>query len=533
MIYFSVLLFALLLPQSVSAAQIAERFNDTRYHDANTTTAVWNYVLHFIHPQIYVDRSSGSGADNANDLVNIGDGRHGPFNITTFSKFSENGSTSGNIITINTDIYTSLQFTTFDLPTGWTLKGKGSLPLIMRIMGDVVIAGIIDCRGDIGTAGGGSISVVPRGGTGRCGGGSGGNGSIGATSAVGTSSTAGGAGGGAGVDHAADPRGGGGGGGNSSSGGSNGAGTPAGGVAGVSALDSYLDTFTYGAGSGGGGGGGGGYNTGGFIAGGGGGAGGGIIRLFVGGNVTLTGSILATGGNGGVTAGNGGGGGGAGGIVSLFTPNSITGGGTIDAQGGVGGSGGGNGDGAPGNTWIAFGVTGTFSNTPNFDGPDAGEVIYRSGFSHVAQSLPIDTANSSPTYTAFVKEDVIPGTSTINFKVAGSNDGFNSDNTGWISATAISILKGKRWYRYRLTFNYLPTVPQTAPIPTPLKINVVAAKYEGHQTTNFDFTPACGKLSGPGEFFLLLLMCNLGGLITTGRLRRGFQSHRPKKISLS
>jgi hypothetical protein len=526
------LLFAFLFSPAVNALQIAERFTDRTHFDANNSTALWNHTLHYVTPLIWLDRTTGGAeAYNAADQVNIGDGRHGIFNTTTFASFSVGGSTPSNVITINTDVFSDLQFTTFDLPSGWILRGSGTRPLIIRIMGNATIAGSIDCSGSAGGAGGGSVSVVPSGGVGRCGGAAGGNGSVttGVSGGNGTSSTvianSRGVGGGNNV-------GGGGGSGNSSSTGSNGAG--GGGAAGSNGLDSYLDTFTYGTTSGGGGGGGGGFNTGSSVPGGGGGAGGGIVRFFVGGDVTLTGSILATGGNGGSGVGNTTGGGGAGGIVTLFTPGSIFGGGTIDAQGGNGGNNDVvNGVGGPGNTWIAFGGgTGAFANNPNFDGPDPGEVLYRSNTSYILQSLPQDTRNTSPTYTAFVKEDFIPNTSTITFQIAGSNDGFVNDDTGWVNSTSVSTLQGKRWYRYKITFNYIPAAAQTAPIPVPLKITAVAAQYAGHQQTDFNFTPACGNFGGAGEFIFILLSCYFGGLLTTGRLRKGILSRRPKKISL-
>src|SRR5688572_21668562 len=83
------------------ANQSAERFLDNSHIDYASSTAVWNHVLNYIHPPVWVDRTTG-GADafNAADQVDLGDGRHGAFTTATASAL---GSVSGSVITINTN----------------------------------------------------------------------------------------------------------------------------------------------------------------------------------------------------------------------------------------------------------------------------------------------------------------------------------------------------------------------------------------------------------------------------------------------
>ena len=224
--------------------------------------------------------------------------------------------------------------------SGATLIFEGEDTVVINAS-EVNIQGTIDVSGEDGSHSGGGY--LPHGGdAGPGGGGGGGGGDCGNGPGVGgfpggASPGGGSTGGGTGAvaigvgaapayGGGYGPGGGGGGGGSSTTGGSG----ESGGSGGGSYSDASLSLFT-----GGGGGAGGGAN------GGGGGGGGGAISIHAG-TINLTGSIDATGGEGGVklsgSCTSGAGGGGAGGMVWLAAESLvIDGSGTISATGGDGG----------------------------------------------------------------------------------------------------------------------------------------------------------------------------------------------------
>jgi hypothetical protein len=221
-------------------------------------------------------------------------------------------------------------FTTVSIPAGVTVKfarNATNTPVTMLASGNVSIAGIIDVGGAAGGAGSGSASLGNNGGAGGPGGFDGGQG------ANGIVSNQGGAGRGPG----------GGGGGNIGAGGGAGFFAPGGNAAGQGIPGT--GGTPYGTPSllpfiGGSGGGGGGATLGGAWngTGGGGGGGGGALLIASSGTITLTGSILAKGGNGGPQPAPNVGGGGSGGSVRLVA-TTIAGTGAISVTGGAGASG--------------------------------------------------------------------------------------------------------------------------------------------------------------------------------------------------
>lgn len=311
-------LFGLLFICNLASANtrtVTVDINSAAYRDTANTTAVWNFTQGRVHPPIVIDQTTGAGVNESN-ILDPGNGSNGSFEAATYAAFSEGGSTAGNVITINTDTYPVLQFTNFNLASGWTLRGKGSSPLTIKVLGSFTNAGTITCSGDNGENMNANVNVQPQGGTARCGGGAGAAGgyNFAPYNVVGTPAPTGGSGctvpgcgalsGGAGGQTQLTNSGGGGGGGGyfSAVSGSNGAVGTGNGAGGGSVLDptfTRVGTAVGGPGGGSGGGGGGYATTGGAASGAGGGAGGGVIIITVVGDITNSGSILANGGNGG------------------------------------------------------------------------------------------------------------------------------------------------------------------------------------------------------------------------------------------
>ncbi|MCC6276820.1 MAG: hypothetical protein IT289_02765 [Oligoflexia bacterium] len=502
---------------NVQGLEVTETFDSTYYWDTGASTGVWNAGLGYVHPQPVVDYTTGNATDNEDALFDVGDGRHGDFSVSSASQVA---TVSGTTITVNTNVYYPLQFRTFNLPAGYTLTGSGSNPLWIKVQGAVVVGGTISCDGGDGQASSADLSTPASGGTGKCGGSNGGQGSTGGNSAVGSSdAVTGAAGGGAGGDHAATPRGGGGGGGNNtSSAGTAGTGAGAGGAGGANGANDFRFT-NFGAMAGGSGGGGGGALTG-TVRGGGGGAGGGVIRISAGGDVTITGTVAARGGNGGSGAGAAGGGGGAGGGIWIETPGSILGGGSLPATPGTGGAGlGSGGNGGQGRTWLAAGGTISVVENPSVNGA-AGETHY-SNVAYIIQSKPYDTRSSSPTFLSLSADTTTPGTSTVTIQVAGSNDGFILDDTGFISSGSISALNGKRFIRIRMTIDHNPAGGFVAtPIPAPVKVNSISLSFDGYRQGMFELGTACGRFGSAQDAVLFAVLLMTIRLMITSAIRR-------------
>ncbi|MCB0356933.1 MAG: hypothetical protein KDD40_07995, partial [Bdellovibrionales bacterium] len=314
------------------AAQITKTFSDISERD--NSELIWNVLTSKLLPPIYI-RNYDDGLGFKNLDIDPGDGIHGDFTIVTYSSFSQNSDISGNIIRINTDLYTQLEFQNFILEEGWTLRPIGTQPLNIKVLGDMVINGVIDCSGSDGQDLNGNLNIAPLGGEAVCGGGSGGDGgsltsspqsgNAGGNSVTGgafgpvISLTMGQGGGGGGaygdIGGGKDPKNG-----DDSTGG-------IGGAKGTQFTDDAFDEI--GGGSGGGGGSIYSNSSAGLdSAGGGGGGGGGVIKIIVLGDVTIgtNGKVLANGGNGG---GNntgmraGGGGGGGGGSIAIYAAGDI------------------------------------------------------------------------------------------------------------------------------------------------------------------------------------------------------------------
>ena len=255
--------------------------------------------------------------------VDVGDGRHGTFEPSTYARFSVGG-TFEQHYTFQYGRISILQVTSFHLAPGWRIEPVGDSPLLFIVLSDIIIEGEIWCQGHDG---GDAVNATRGlGGEGRCGGKRGGDGGTatgnGSNGEQASAFVLGGYGG-----QVALPAVGGGGPGswNATSAPGNGPNFSAGnGQAGTNDSDpEFLQLI---GGAGGGGGGGSGTN-----AGAGGGGGGGLVILhavhdFILGTAptSMTGFIYASGGRGGVSNANGGaGGGGGGGGVKVFVGGSI------------------------------------------------------------------------------------------------------------------------------------------------------------------------------------------------------------------
>jgi hypothetical protein len=475
---------------------------------------------------------SGSGPDMT--PLDMGDGSLGAFSISTLSLF---GTVVGSTVTINTDAagFYPLQVTSFDLPTGYTLRGVGSNPLDIRSQTDIVVSGIIDCSGETGGSIGSNNLVTSQGGSGHCGGGAGGNG--GSITVEPTDGIAGGASvtGGLGASTAnvaPDPT-------ETPIGATGGGGGGAYRQLGTPAEDGYDSAAVLWAGSGGinfrddqfseigggsGGGGGSAYN-GIFVAdrssGGGGGAGGGVVLLRAARDITVSGSVLARGGDGGGTIGTlraGGGGGGGGGSIGVWAGRNLSFTGVISATNGSGGiSGidpthvldqGGGGNGSEGRTWITDKDKCTAGDCPSTEIPttlltDEGRVLYQTGTFTILSKV-IDLRNSQPIFTSATVTGHIGTGSSVGIEIAsGSTDDF--DATGlWLSSSTLAGQTMGRYLRFRLTIDNQDTTNATV-------VDSIAINYEGRLQENFNLISTCGGInantgSSPGILMWILFM---------------------------
>jgi hypothetical protein len=536
---FTLIILVSLFPL-ISNAQlsITENFLSRVKFDFQNSTLIWNSYFHIIHPRLAITYTSGSNNENSLN-ASVGNGSNGFFDVSTYAQFSVGGVTPGNVITIDTTVFPLLQFTYFNLEAGWTLRGQGSNPLWIEVLGPVDISGTIDCSGENGVPAD-SITTAPTiGGLGHCSGYNGGSGGYSGTPGTQGLPTSGlVTGGSPGVLNAGS--GGGGGGGyrafvgqpQPGSGGNPGA-------AGSETTDTQFTIL-----AGGGGGGGGSFNMAGAGSrGASGGGGGGVIRITSVGDITIaaSGQVLARGGTGGggvgATAGGGGGGGGGGGIW-FQTPGTIYNNGNIDAgvfsgppdftNEGVVTGGNDGGRGSDGRTWLtnsSMYITGNSEN-PVTDLPDPGETYYSVGAGYIAQSYAYDARNTYPTYTSFNMVATLPGTSTANILIAGSNDDFVNDNTGFLPATSLSSFAGKRFFKFQISLQ--ETTPGLA--STPATVNFVTANYSGIEQTNFNFSQACGYLGGgPWEGLVLFLEFFIIYLFTSGRLGKTIPFRIPSR----
>jgi hypothetical protein len=167
---------------------------------------------------------------------------------------------------------------------------------------------------------------------------------------------------------------------------------------------------------------------------GGGGGGAGAILIYATGPVTISGTITASGGNGGNAYtsgpdGTGGGGGGSGGAIFLQSGNKVTAGGTLTTAGGTGGS--------TGSTAGGNGVTGRI----RIDGLETGSVPGTAGSKFIGPV--IDTLVDT---TVYGRAD---GGSTVTLYVYDQNGAQVYSNTATASGSTGSV---GTWQRTNVTF---------------------------------------------------------------------------------
>lgn len=125
----------------------------------------------------------------------------------------------------------------------------------------------------------------------------------------------------------------------------------------------------------------------------------------------------------------------------------------------------------------------------------------------------------------------LPGTATATILVAGSNDNFVNDNSGFIPVSNLTPIQSKRYFKFQVTLQQDSTA---APASTASSINQVSASYLNYQEKNFSFTQSCGYIAGgPPEVLLLLSFFGLIYFLTSGRLRRKILFLLPKQTRLS
>lgn len=490
------------------AFDFTETFASSSRWDTSNSTLVLNKSLERVHSSARVVGWTDPNIGAGNTSFSFGDGRDGDFIVSRYSEF---GTVSGSTITINTDVKSELQVTNFILAAGYTLRGVGSQPLIIRSQKDVQISGIIDCAGEAGVDA--TTTAAGRGGVGRCGGGSGGDGSN-TLNVQASNGTSGGTGvsGGTGANTNAGVSGyiGGGGGGYSlaaapyiSVDGTGGA------TRGTHIPDDSFQTI--GGGSGGGGGG-----AGTTSKGAGGGAGGGVVLIYAVRDVLVdaTGEIRADGGNGGsALAGNGGGGGGgAGGSILAFAGHIMDfyGAGApyrITAQKGATPSYATTaGDGGIGRTWLVDADDAGAEGFPNggIDDPQSLQTaIGKVQFVTTPQTLTsvvIDLGNTKPTPLTLSLDSSLPSSSTAVVEARGSDD--SSTFTSWIPSTSIASLDGYRYLQFKITLTNNSTYNYSY-------VDTLNMSYNGMQQNQFDMVGACGRIGNTpahlGLFIFLIL----------------------------
>ncbi len=493
-----VLSLSLFLYHSAGANSVVENFSTTTYLDSGT--AVWNSVQRAIHPTLQVTgwRVNGGDALSTDDFP-VGDGRHGAFNASTYASF---GSVVGSTIYIDAATYPILQVTSFQLDAGYTLTAVGG-GLKIYSLSTVEINGAILCSG--------SNASGSTAGTGRCGGGNGGSG--GASGASGergyprTTTITGGFGG---VYNMNAPGSGGGGGGSGSANGNAGSDNQTtsntGGPAGAGIADPGFANLSGAAGGGGG-------SGSGTEVGGGGGGGGGTVIIHAVGDITVSasGTIKARGGDGGSPVSGGGGGGGGGGAIQLFTAGTITltAGTPVDATEGakgiptVGITAGSGGNGASGRTWLVYGTfSGAGAETPATVLNSVGTFQYANA---VARTIITKAYDTRSTLGNFQSASATPVSGDIVTEIAGSNDGFAADDSGWLPLAQVATLGQKRFVRFRITLT-------NSNGANPTKVTGLSVTYTAGQKENFDFKSSCASVHGrtpPSSSSLLFLFALL------------------------
>lgn len=489
-----VVAFILMMSSSASASSIVEDLSSTTY--LGTGTLVWNIVQKTIHPTLQVTGWNAGGGAQTTDIL-VGDGRDGEFKTETLSRF---GTVSGNTITIDASGGKILQVTSFRLDALYTLTAING-PLIIYSQSTVEILGTIDCAG---TAGSGTTPGI-----GKCGGGNGGaGGSAGASGEQGYPRTGSFRGGFGGTYNGVASGAGGGGGGSARANGNSGANdnsaTNTGGAFGTGTANHQFTTLD---GSGGGGGGSGSAVN----SGGGGGGGGGTVIIHAVGDITVSGLIDARGGAGANSTANpnggGSGGGGGGGGIRLASAGQITlqagvpananfgsAGTKADANAGLGGNG------ADGRTWLTYSTFGgAGSESPTTGLAPEGTFQYANAVEQQLTTKGYDTRSTMADFQSF---SVSPSVGGLSVMIAGSNDNFASDDSGWLTSAQVAQIKNKRYVRFlvKLT-NGNPT--------TPIKATGFTVTYNAPNKEEFNFKSSCGSVGNvlpPSNGMLSLLL---------------------------
>ncbi|MBC7741177.1 MAG: hypothetical protein H7061_03205 [Bdellovibrionaceae bacterium] len=479
-----------ILSSATFAGTFTEEFTSTTFKD--TATAVWNTASGKVHPTLRINNYQlvPAGAFASADF-DVGDGSHGVFDSSTYANF---GTVVGSTITIDAAIFPALKLTQFNLAPGFVLTSVNG-PLVIYSLSTILIDGTIQCSGTTGGnaagAGGGAAGL------GRCGGQNGGVGGNGTQSGTKGIPLAGAVTGGGGGNYVGAAPGAGGGGGGSYAGNPGQAGQNSApntlGAGGTTLADHSFTILTGGPGGGGGSG----SNT---EGGAGGGGGGGTIIIHAVGDVTVsvTGLILAKGGNGGAAVSGGGGGGGGGGSVQIFTPGQfalVPAGFPIDVSGGAGSvpslaAAGDGGAGSYGRTWD---VSNTFSGVGSESNASSLNAVGVVQYTTAARNVISKSYDTQSTESTFQSINSVPITSEVVFEVAGSNDNFAVDDTGFLPTTQINLLNAKRFVKFRMTLTNTNAT-------TPMQIDQVQINYQSPTPAdkeNFNFK-GCGLIhAGP------------------------------------
>ena len=486
-----------------------------------SSSLIWNTELGLLHPDLLVyGYRNPSQVIASQTTFSVSDGSHGSFEPATYSQF---GTVVGNQITINATQFPILKLTKFFLDSTHTLTSVNG-PLVIHSLSTVQIDGVIECQGNDGSPPSGNVGGA--GGTGRCGGFSGGDGGTGGGAATSGSDglpTTGNVTGGGGAIYTGPTAGAGGGGGaafvgldgnvgSNSNPPANAGGNPGVGFNGVDHAFTNLN------GSAGGGGGSGSSTEGGS----GGGAGGGTVIIHAASGVTIssTGAILAYGGNGGATTDGGGGGGGGGGNIKVFTPAhfEVAAAATLNSNAGAGedpgnSNAGNGGDGSFGRAWVVAGtytVSGTITNGSSL--LDEGFAGFVSGTVQTATSKVFDTGSTVVNYLSATTDSL---SSDVTLQVAGSNDNFMSDDSGWINAAAISAISKKRYIKFRVSINNSSASNATF-------VSNVSITFDPGKQENFAFQSGggCGLVKNTNANSWLMILLLLLPLLLAAQLRK-------------
>jgi hypothetical protein len=480
-----ILLSSLFLPFSVQAVRITADFSSAK----DTATCDWNTNLGKIRaPQ----ESNGVALD-------YGDGSDGDCNF------------SGTVAAGTYDCRT--------LTISSTARFTGTVPVVIRVQGNVTISGTLSVDGFAGNIGNQTTPavVVTAGGVSGPGGFDGGDfDSANFPYALAGDQNATGAGAGGDVASSAGSEFAGGGGGaggnfgditlatNGSNGTVDGVGSFPGNGGATSAVEAASDedgfeTLLIG-GAGGGAGGMGDENASTILYyGGSGGGGGGILHLIAGGNITVTGIISANGGRGGnATQLGGAGGGGAGGVIWLQTGGNIINNGTIRALGGAGGTvtsslaaaGGNGGSGGDGRIRLddIDGVISGNAPTPVAQISNNNPGIYDVGYqvaACTALTTSLDTIGIINKFKSATASQVLNG-GTLNVQIQDSADG-----TTWGALVPLNQISTLTRRYLRLDISLTPASAASSP-----ELDAIAIEYDITDKSDVEFKSdvSCGSI---------------------------------------